>query len=73
MNEHARMKWPERGRTTAEAGLLNRRAVRMTLDYLCLDWKEYKGWLSSYFIVEGKAEDVQRFREWMKKNGAEPL
>lgn len=55
------------GRTTLDVGLLYRRTVRAALDSCGLDWKEHKGWLSSFFIIEGDAEDVLRFMEWFNE------
>lgn len=54
-------------------GILSRRKMRVKLQLLGLDYKEYKGLLDSTFIISGTltARKWLEFNEWMKRENGE--
>lgn len=51
----------------ATAGLILRGTLRRGASQCGVDWFEQKGWLDSYFVFRGPAEQVRRLFAAMKK------
>ncbi len=55
----------ERLRQTFEIGALLRRSFRRTCLELGVDYTEEKGWLDSFFVVEGTREQIVRLNNYL--------
>jgi hypothetical protein len=52
------------GNLKIRVGMIHRRKVRARIAFQGLHHQEFKGFLDSWFVIKGDADEVWRFYEW---------
>lgn len=61
------------GKLEFRAGLMFRRRVRSRITMLELRYQEFSGLIDSWFVVEGPADSVWDFYEWLARMTGEDI